>query len=259
MKARNRPIIAWGLGVTASQRSLFGMRAALRASFISSFDALIAYSEVGAESYEAMGIPTEKIFVAPNAVAPAPKGNLPKRPNNFSGKARILFVGRLQARKALDRLFRACAEFPAILQPQIRVVGDGPHKAKLIELANAIYPHVDFTGSLFGADLEAEFREADLFVLPGTGGLAIQQAMAFGLPVIAGKSDGSQADLIGPENGWQLASEEVSELVSILSVALSNVDGLREKGKASFRKVKEGYNLEAMSDVFIDVLRRTSK
>jgi glycosyltransferase involved in cell wall biosynthesis len=57
------------------------------------------------------------------------------------------------------------------------------------------------------------YRGADLLVLPGTGGLAVQQAMSFGLPVI-----GNRMALNRPgvdENGGLTAptDEALSKLV----------------------------------------------
>ena len=96
------------------------------------------------------------------------------------------------------------------------IVGDGPERSKLEALAKEIYPDVRFTGAQHGPDLERIYREADLFVLPGTGGLAVQQAMSFGLPVIVGESDGTQSDLVRDENGWTLTDANADEALSRL-------------------------------------------
>src|SRR5258705_11408173 len=106
----------------------------------------------------------------------------------------ILFVGRLQERKRVDYLLRACAEMDSITR--LMIVGDGPQRASLETLAKEIYPTAEFIGSKYGAELKPYFAQADLFVLPGTGGLAIQEAMSHGLPVIVAKSDGTQDDLV---------------------------------------------------------------
>ena len=49
-------------------------------------------------------------------------------------------------------------------------------------------------------------------MLPGTGGLAVQQAMAHGLPVIVAQGDGTQDDLVRPENGWQIPPDDLAAL-----------------------------------------------
>jgi glycosyltransferase involved in cell wall biosynthesis len=42
----------------------------------------------------------------------------------------VLYVGRLQARKRLDDLIRACAALRS-LQPKLVIVGDGPERRTL--------------------------------------------------------------------------------------------------------------------------------
>ena len=105
----------------------------------------------------------------------------------------VLFVGRLQVRKQVDTLIHACAQLPPISPPRLWIIGDCPQRGELETLADSHYPAAAFLGAQHGAELEHAMRQADLFVLPGTGGLAVQQAMSFGLPVIVGRSDGTRA------------------------------------------------------------------
>jgi glycosyltransferase involved in cell wall biosynthesis len=161
-----------------------------------------------------------------------------------------LFVGRLQARKRVDRLIKACAQLPSDLQPVLSVVGDGPMRTELEALAASIYPNTKFYGAQHGSELELLFQNADLFVLPGTGGLAVQQAMSFGLPVIVGVADGTQSDLVREENGWLLADNSIEALSGTIQQALSDVSRLRKMGAASYRIVRDDVNLERMVSVF---------
>ena len=106
-------------------------------------------------------------------------------------------------------------------------------------------------------DRAEQFINADLFVLPGTGGLAIQQAMSYGLPVIAAEADGTQQDLVRPENGWQIPPNDVKSLTDTLKAALSDIKELRKKGQQSYRIVSDEINLEQMVAVFIKALNRS--
>jgi glycosyltransferase involved in cell wall biosynthesis len=252
MKRRGRPVLGWGLGAPPLPGPLAAYRAALRRSYLRRFDALLTYSRRGAEEYAALGFPAGRIFVAPNAAAPRPTRPLPSRPPRFEGKPRLLFVGRLQARKRVDDLIRACASLPANLQPRLVIVGDGPERPGLEALAKSIYPAAEFIGAKHGADLEPYFRAADLFVLPGTGGLAVQEAMSWGLPVVMGEGDGTNDDLVRPENGWQLSGP--GTLAEALGEALSDVARLRRMGAYSYRIVAEEINLEQMTAAFVQAL-----
>jgi glycosyltransferase involved in cell wall biosynthesis len=159
--------------------------------FIHQFDAMLTYSQRGADEYAALGFPRERIFVAHNSVSSARRSCSYDRRRWTS--RRLLFVGRLQARKRVDSLLRACAELGT--NPRLLIVGDGPERAALESLAKEIYPSAEFVGAKHGAELKPYFEQADLFVLPGTGGLAVQEAMSYGLPVIVAKGDGTQDDL----------------------------------------------------------------
>ena len=250
MKKRGRPVVGWGLGAPLSRGALSG----LRRNFLRQFDALIAYSERGASQYADCGISEDKIFVAPNAVAAAPTRPLPARPAVFSGAPSLLFVGRLQARKRLPALLKACAGLPAEVKPRLVIVGDGPEADGLRTLARDLYPEAEFTGAKQGAELDPYFLAADLFVLPGTGGLAVQQAMSHGLPVLVAQGDGTQEDLVRPANGWQIHPEDDDALASTLYEALSDLPRLRAMGAESYRIVAQEINLEKMVDVFVTTL-----
>jgi len=248
MHSRGRKVIGWGLGAPGSHR---GPRAVIRRRFLSQFDALLTYSKKGAVEYGSTGFPAGRIFVAPNAAAPRPVNPPPVRPQTFAQeRPTVLFVGRLQARKRVDLLLRACAALPAGLQPALWIVGDGPARAGLETVARQIYPKAQFYGARHGNTLDPLFDAADLFVLPGTGGLALQQAMTHALPVIAAEADGTQADLVSPANGWQLVPGSLDDLTAKLDQALRDAAQLRHMGLESYRIVAEEINLESMVSEF---------
>lgn len=258
MHSRGRKVIGWGLGAPALTGPLASLRKKGWIHFLDQFDELIAYSWRGGEEYASLGFPRARIFIAPNAVTSRPVDPPAARPLVFNRQPSLLFVGRLQARKRVDFLLRACAELGGVpevgLKPRLVIVGDGPEKRALVSLAQKIYPSAEFVGAIHGVELKPYFESADLFVLPGTGGLAVQEAMANGLPVLVAKGDGTQDDLVRPANGWQIAPEDHSALVEALRSALSDVVRLREMGKESFKIVTEEINLEKMVDLFVKAL-----
>ena len=254
MHGRGRPVIGWGLGAPPLSGSLVGFRQKRRLSFLRQFDALISYSQRGADEYAALGFPRHKIFVAHNSVSASPSSSLTLRPLTFNVRPNILFVGRLQARKRVDDLLKACAQLGST--SRLVIIGDGPEREKLQSLARKIYPSAEFIGAKHGAELKPYFMEADLFVLPGTGGLAIQEAMSYGLPVIVAQGDGTQDDLVRKENGWQIPPDDFDALLSTMKDALSDVARLRRMGAESYRIVKEEINIQKMVETFMTALNR---
>ena len=252
MRGRGHPILGWGLGAPPLSGPLVGFRKNGWIRFINKFDGLIAYSQRGANEYAALGFPRDRIFVAHNAVSAAPQARPDKRPQIIE-RPIILFVGRLQTRKRIASLLQACSEMPNP-KPRLVIVGDGPDRGNLEAVAKQLYPSAQFVGAKHGDELRPYFSGADLFVLPGTGGLAVQQAMSYGLPVIVAKGDGTQDDLVRPENGWQIPPGDYGALVSTMREALSDVKRLRKMGDESFRIVVEEINLEKMVEAFVRAL-----
>jgi glycosyltransferase involved in cell wall biosynthesis len=248
MRSRDRPVLGWGLGAPGRTTRSVGIGKWIGPRYLKQFDGILAYSSPGAASFREAGVPTEAVYVAINSVS-GPPGPLPKREPVQGRKLRVLFVGRLQRRKRVDSLLTACSRIAESLE--LWIVGDGPAKGEFENLASRVYPSAKFFGSLHGERLDERFDRADLFVLPGTGGLALQQAMAHGLPCIAAEGDGTQLDLVGAENGWLVEPGDLAALEEALSAAVAQPERLQEMGEISWRIVKERANIEIMCSTFV--------
>ena len=256
MKARLHPVMGWGLGAPKARGPIGKW---WRKHFLRQFDGLIVYSRRGATEYRDHGIPSECIFVAPNAVLSKSEAHRPQRVEKPAKECVLLYVGRLQRRKRIDALMRVCASLPIDLQPTLQIVGAGPAIEELKNFAATTYPRTIFTGALFGAELKQAFDSADLFVMPGSGGLAVQQAMAHGLPIIAAKGeDGIKDDMVQPENGWLLELGDDVALRQALIDALSHPGRMRTMGDKSYELVQDEFNLENMVEAFVDAINKVT-
>lgn len=102
----------------------------------------------------------------------------------------ILFLARVEKTKGIYTTIEAfeilVKKYPEM---SLRIVGGGEalEEAK-IYIAKKQLRNVYFTGPLKGKDLQKEFLNADLYILPTTHGegmpTSVLEAMAFGLPVI---------------------------------------------------------------------------
>jgi len=72
--------------------------------------------------------------------------------------------------------------------------------------------------------------------------------------VIAAQGDGTQDDLVRPENGWRIPQADLGALAEALRAALSDPARLRQLGAASYRIVAQEVNLERMVEVFLQAL-----
>lgn len=258
MHKRDRPVIGHGLGVLPLSKGFEALRNWGRQSHVRRYDAIIAYSTRAADQYARLGVPSSRIFVAHNAVACKPTSPMPIRTGGIDERARILFVGRLLPGKRVEILLEACSRLSTD-SPEIWIVGDGPERQRLERRAQELKSAIRFWGDLRGQDLRSVFCEADLFVLPGLGGLAVQEAMSCGLPVIVADGDGTQFDLVSKENGWTIQPGNLSALEVSLREALRDRDRLRRMGKHSYHIVTEKINVECMAASFIQAFTEVTR
>lgn len=248
-------VAGWGAGTTDFwNKPLKRLRKWYRNRNLKNFDGMLCYSTLAAKQYQQVGYTEQQTHVLFNSTMPRPESaTAPDRPG-FQSPAKLLFIGRLIDTKGIDRLIRASsiAQDKGI-RLETWIVGDGPHSDALKKLSASMNAPVKFLGRKTGDDLKAVSREADLFVLPGLGGLAIQEAMSHGLPVIVTEADGTERDLV-KTNGWIAKKEDTEELANCIIEALSNSAELRSRGKESYRIVRDEINLDLMADRFVNAV-----
>jgi phosphatidylinositol alpha-mannosyltransferase len=108
----------------------------------------------------------------------------------------ILYIGRLEKRKGLLYLFRAVQALQE-RHPNVHLVlaGDGPDRDKLETLAHDYgLLHTEFLGYVSDTEKLRLLKQADLFCSPArygeSFGIVLLEAMASGLPVVAGNNPG---------------------------------------------------------------------
>jgi glycosyltransferase involved in cell wall biosynthesis len=160
-------------------------------------------------------------------------------------------VGRLNPIKCQDLLIRVFARLkPRYPDLHAVLVGDGPSRAELAELARQL--GVEGSVHLVGYQAEPHryLRIMNIFALTSSLEglpLVILEAWAAGLPVVA-TAVGGVPDLIRDgENGLQFASGDERALEALLGQLLDDRDLARRLGEAARREVVEQYSLERMA------------
>jgi glycosyltransferase involved in cell wall biosynthesis len=258
------PVVGWGLGALPSSNPgvVENARHRFLRWFYRRFDGFFAYSTKAAGDYVQDGAPEERVLVVGNAVAGKaasqidrelaadPRAILRWRAELGLGDRRVvIFVGRLIPSKRVDDLILACSRLPD--RVDLLIVGDGAERPALERVASSVFPTTRFLGERHGRELGKVLALSDLLVLPGPGGLAVQEAMLYGLPVIVGSGDGTQADLVHDgQNGYLVPDGDIDTLASRIWCVMSDEDlrtglGVEARGRA------EEWNLDSVVSRFI--------
>jgi glycosyltransferase involved in cell wall biosynthesis len=145
------------------------------------------------------------------------------------------------------------------------VAGDGSLRKSLTELSRGlgILDSVRFVGWLSQTDLPMLYQASDVFVLPSistplvkeTWGLAVNEAMSAGLPVIATDAVGAAAGGLVKDGvtGWVVPEKNVPALARAIDEAASNQAFRLSLGHRARERVQE-FTFEAAAAAFESAL-----
>ena len=177
------------------------------------------------------------------------------KPFLLEKKRRILHIGRLVKWKKVDLLILAFSSIAKRFRDsELVIIGDGPEKDTLIRRAIdlGLRDKILFTGAVYDPiELAQYMNESSVYVLAGMGGLSINDAMCFSLPIICSVCDGTEKDLVlEGENGFFFKEDDVADLTEKLNWILSDLPKAMQMGKRSFQIIKERANLDIFSDMY---------
>jgi glycosyltransferase involved in cell wall biosynthesis len=188
----------------------------------------IAVSEAIRQRAIEFGIPGEKItvnYIGIDTSKFAP-GGIPvaQRPPH------VLFVGRLVEKKGCRYLIEAMSAVQKqVPDARLIVVGDGPLRRSLEQLAQRLGVNADFREAQSSAYVKRELDAARVFCLPSVTaesgdaegfGLVLLEAQACGVPVISSARGGATEGLQEGETGFAFAEGDVDRLSNLLNNAI---------------------------------------
>lgn len=204
------------------------------------------------------------VDVAVESVAPV---TLPAAAAELFARGRpvVLFLGRVDWKKGLDRLIPAMALLP---EADLLVAGndEGGYAAHLVEIADAlgIGQRVVFCGPVYGAAKSMLFRRATVFALPSYSenfGNAVLEAMAEGCPVVVTPQVGAAA-LVQESGGGLVSAGDPARLAESLGSLVKDARMRAEMGRRGQQAARERYSWDAvaarMAEVYRTVMQRRS-
>jgi glycosyltransferase involved in cell wall biosynthesis len=214
------------------------------------FDGVLAIGSANREFYQAMGVPDDRIFMMPYAVdnarfataaqlTPAERQDLRASLGVSDARPIVLYAAKFQRRKRPGDLLRAAARLNRErLDFHLLIVGSGELAAELQELAASLrLGNLSFCGFINQAALPRYYAASDVFILPSEDepwGLAVNEAMCAGLPIVAAAEIGCVRDLVRDGiNGHTFPVGNIDALTGVLRSLLSDPTRRRTMGAAS--------------------------
>jgi len=182
-----------------------------------------------------------------------------------AGGLRVLFAGRLEARKGIwlipPLLERVVDRVPEL---SMVILGTGPEEAALRKrlaefIANG---RVSMRGEVSHNAMLSAYRNTDCLLFPSlrdTSGTVVLEAMACGLPVLAIKHQGARL-MLRPECSILVEPGPVDLIVDALACALATLHDDRELvlelGEAGRQRATQHFSWEARTERFLLCYRR---
>lgn len=258
-RRRHRPFIIWCEALDTAYASGNLVSNAYRHWLYPRTDAFLAYGQRAEAYLVTRNAAPDRIVRGRQVIPPEliPPPTLDKPALGLAGKTVVLCVGYFIARKGIDRLIRAFLQV-AQADDVLVLAGGGPEEPSLRTMSQGD-ARILFPGYVEGPDKSNWYAAADLFVLPtfhDPWGLVVNEAMAFGLPVITTDAAGCVPDIVRHEdNGLVVPVGDEGELGAALATLLRNADLCRRMGQRSHALIAD-YTTEAARDRFLDVIAR---
>ena len=169
----------------------------------------------------------------------------------------VLSVGQFIHRKGFDVLLQASG---FLSNMGIYIVGGEPTE-EYLELRNRYdAKNVHFIGFKNKSELSKYYRAADVFVLPtreDIWGLVINEAMAYGLPVVTTNKCVAGVEMINEETGSIVPTDDAAQLAkAILSCSVRKKSSIDPN---AILETARKYTIQEMAQCHLEILKKISE
>jgi len=196
------------------------------------------------------GIPGSKITVIYNGVELSdPTNAIFRKPLHDRGSSpmKIICIGRLSPEKGHYILLEALADLKTcVVSNQLILIGEGKQHSALAE--RSAQPDLAGRVNILGtrSDIPEQLAKADIFVLPSDWegvSMALLEAMAAGLPVVATAVGGTPEVVVDGKTGFLVPPHDSGRLADALSRLLLDPDLRQRMGQAGRERAFEQFNI----------------
>lgn len=239
------------------------LRDAILRPYLNGISGFLAIGACNRRFYRELGIPESRIFNCPYTVdnqwfihrcseRAGATSDLRRRLGLPRHLPIVLFCGKLIPKKRPMELLRAFESTTQEKEAALVYVGDGMLRPELERyVADRHVRNVIFAGFRNQTELPDFYASADVFVLPSSHepwGLVVNEAMCFGLPVIASDQVGSAYDLVHEGvNGFVYPTGDIAALSAGLGSLLRDA-ALRRRMGAESRGLIRNWGIDQAVD-----------
>ena len=220
------------------------------------------------ETCQMIGVPEEKIVLIRNAITLPVKSiweNIDSGPclgDGVSGSVTVLFLNRIDLAKGVLELIDAAKQLSdALPKLRVRIVGARTHENLLVKEyihTSSVGSHVQFVGQVSEKEKEAEFMNADIYVLPSHVEdlpYGLLEAMSYGVPCVSSNVGGISSLIENGINGMLIPPKDVDALAHALE-QMTRDPGLRRRlGSAARRTIEEEFSWDCQAEEMGDLYR----
>lgn len=177
----------------------------------------------------------------------------------LEGYISFLYVGGLIHEKKVDLLIEAFLKLKRLYTNiKLLIIGDGPLREKVEEmLKKADDENIFYLGRII-ENVDPYFAASDCFVLPGVGGLALNQAMYWGKPCIVSEADGTEDDLvIDGISGYRFKKNNLESLISAMERRINeSPERLQTMSEKAREIIVKRSNVNNMVSHFVNAIEK---
>lgn len=237
------------IGVSASYEKGYDQHKGwdkIRNFFYKKASALAFYTDYPINKYVEMGVPREKLFVAPNTVAVSPIEGVVEKDS-------ILVIGTLYREKGLQLLLDAYAALKDKCKlPILNIIGKGPDYDIIKQWIedNKMQDIIFLRGAIFDINEKAKyFAKALACISPKQAGLTVLESMGYGVPFVTTKNAITGGELLNVHNGIDgVVLENESQLTAIINDIADNPDKYVAMGKEAKKYYDENRTPQHMAE-----------
>jgi len=172
----------------------------------------------------------------------------------IQNKIKLLYVGRFQKRKRLERLIQLAKINPNVI---IHIAGNGVKELLNIYPEIESIPNVELFGEILNDELKKQMEWCDMIVNPGHLGLLVVNGARFGRPILVDNSSQHAPEVIVAKEAEQFFVDwtDIKAVDNLVEKLIENRELIQEASQRIVEIVKLKYTVEYMVQIYVRAIK----